>query len=625
MIGQTLGEYRIEERIGRGGMDTVYRATDETLHREVAIKVLNPELNEPEVARRFRAEAVTVARLNHPGIATIYELFEHEGQCFMVMEFVRGETLERLVERAGPLPVEQAADLQVQALTALGYAHKVGIIHRDLKPANLMVTESGAIKVMDFGIARVAGSEHLTTAGFMMGTPAYMAPEQVRGEEVDARTDLYAMGVVLYRLTTAKLPFKGDTPFLMAQSQINDPPTPAHVQRAGLPDWIEQILMRALAKAPSARFQTADEFRDALRRGLAGLDLPVPPDQMETTPPHALPTLPSAAPTTGSASRTPASGTAPMPMASLPPTPVVAPAPAVDVAPVAGSPWVRMATQPVVAMAGMAAVIVLLAAGIWWWRGARQAPPVTTPQATASSTSAPAPAVQATAPAPPVQVDVPAPTPPVQVAVPSPAPPAAPKTLPTTTPATPLAAKSSPLAGSATASSPEQAGKAAPAPPAGGPVRGSESTSPRAGAPLPPAAPPAPEVPDVHVAYNNVKLLTVKGTNSEDRDVVVNFVGGQISVMPAKSGEALFSIGYKSVVQATYVHARDPKWDPSLASPAADKFDLPGMFHPAHHWLVLQGQSSFVILRLDDTNFARVLDTVASRTGVKVSRPTAGQ
>jgi serine/threonine protein kinase len=197
-------------------MGTVYRAIDETLHREVAIKVLNAELNDPEVARRFRGEAITVARLSHPGIATIYELFQHEGQWLMVMEFVRGETLEHMIERTGGISPQRAAELCMQSLAALAHAHSMGVVHRDLKPANLMITENGSIKVMDFGIARVSGSEHLTNAGFMMGTPAYMAPEQVQGGEVDARADLYAMGVVFYRLTTAALPFKGETPFALS-------------------------------------------------------------------------------------------------------------------------------------------------------------------------------------------------------------------------------------------------------------------------------------------------------------------------------------------------------------------------------------------------------------------------
>ena len=159
----------------------------------------------------------------------------------------------------------------MQALAALAHAHSMGVVHRDLKPANMMITETGAVKIMDFGIARVAGTEHLTNAGFMMGTPAYMAPEQVRGEELDARADLYSMGVVFYRLTTAKLPFKGETPFAMAQSQVNDPPTPVGMVRSDLPPWVEPVVARSLAKRPEERFQSAAEFHEAFARCLAGL------------------------------------------------------------------------------------------------------------------------------------------------------------------------------------------------------------------------------------------------------------------------------------------------------------------------------------------------------------------
>ena len=158
MVGQNIGKYRVLDRVGRGGMGTVYRAIDETLHREVAIKVLNAELNDPEVARRFRAEAITVARLSHPGIATIYELFQHEGQWLMVMEFVRGETLEHMVERLGALPAERAAELCMQSLAALAHAHSMGVVHRDLKPANIMITETGDRQ--DHGLRHRARRRH---------------------------------------------------------------------------------------------------------------------------------------------------------------------------------------------------------------------------------------------------------------------------------------------------------------------------------------------------------------------------------------------------------------------------------------------------------------------------------
>src|SRR5688572_27452546 len=206
MVGKTVGKYRVIERIGRGGMGIVYKAVDETLDRHVAIKVLNSEFGDAAVLKRFRAEAITLARLNHPGIATIYELNRQEDELMMVMEFVRGETLHQFADRVGPVDPPHAAHLCMQVLDALSHAHTAGVIHRDLKPANLMVTETGSVKVMDFGIARVLGAENYTLGGLTMGTPAYMSPEQVTGQPIDARSDLYAVGVVFYRLLSGRLP-----------------------------------------------------------------------------------------------------------------------------------------------------------------------------------------------------------------------------------------------------------------------------------------------------------------------------------------------------------------------------------------------------------------------------------
>jgi serine/threonine protein kinase len=264
MVARTVGKYRVVEKIGRGGMGTVYRAVDESLERDVAIKVLNSEITEPDVIKRFRAEALTLARLSHPGIAVVHELYQDSGDLFMVMEFVRGQTFQQLTESSGQLPLEQVIALGMQALDALAYAHRLGIVHRDLKPSNLMLSEAGLVKIMDFGIARIVGSEHLTGDGSMMGTPAYMSPEQVRGSEVDGRADLYSMAVVLYRLLAARLPFEADTAIAFAQKQLYDPPTPLNTVRPDLPPWCEAVLARAMEKAPRDRFQSAEEFKDAL-------------------------------------------------------------------------------------------------------------------------------------------------------------------------------------------------------------------------------------------------------------------------------------------------------------------------------------------------------------------------
>ena len=361
MVGQIIGKYRILSRLGRGGMGTVYKAVDETLDREVAIKSLNPDLSDPEVLKRFRAEALTLARLNHPNIAMLFELAEHEGELLMVMEFVSGETFEAISQR-GPLPLDRGRELCAQVLDALGHAHRAGIVHRDLKPANLMLTESGVVKVMDFGLARMAGTEHLTNNGFMVGTPAYMAPEQVLAEEIDGRADLYAMGVVLYRLLTSQLPFKADSGISMAHKQVHDAPTPVRAVRTELSSACEDIIGRALAKSPADRFQTAEDFKAAL----------------------------AALSATGSSSSiaVPASGS----------TRVNTPVPALRSLAFPEEPTVMLKTpvRKQVSVAVLISAVVLAgfptAYLVWQSRAAQAPPPVRVPSVAASPASAPAPA-----------------------------------------------------------------------------------------------------------------------------------------------------------------------------------------------------------------------------------------
>jgi predicted Ser/Thr protein kinase len=266
MLDTVIGKYRIKGSLGRGATGVVYRAVDETLGREVAIKVLASEAAETDLTKRFRTEAKALAKLNHPGIATIYELFSSGPDLLMVMEFVPGQTLEQLSDREGPMAPARAVYVVDRILSALEHAHRAGIIHRDLKPANVMVSAAGGVKIMDFGIARVRGVEHITVDWCMMGTPAYMAPEHVRGEEVDERADLYAVGVIFYRLLTGRLPFDANTAVAMLQKHISDPPTALRAHRPDLPSWCDSIAQRALAKLPMERFQTASEFRTALRQ-----------------------------------------------------------------------------------------------------------------------------------------------------------------------------------------------------------------------------------------------------------------------------------------------------------------------------------------------------------------------
>ena len=228
MHGTTLGKYRIIGTLGRGATGIVYRAVDESLGREVAVKILNPSLAESKALERFRAEAAVLASLNHPGIATIHELFTSPTELLMVMELVRGETLEQLCDRLGPLPLDRTASLIDQILSALEHAHRAGVVHRDLKPANVMLTELG-IKIMDFGVAHARRAEPAAPEGYIVGTPAYMAPEQALGEAVGEAADVYQVGVMLYRVLTGALPFEADTPLDMLQQQLSNAPAPTGV------------------------------------------------------------------------------------------------------------------------------------------------------------------------------------------------------------------------------------------------------------------------------------------------------------------------------------------------------------------------------------------------------------
>jgi len=292
MVGRVVGSYRIVEKIGEGGMGAVYRAVDEMLEREVAIKAIRPELaREPEIVERFRAEAKILARIHHPAIATIYSFLHDGGELFLAMEFVRGRTLSEVLA-AGALPWRRAVALLGTALDGIEQAHRAGIIHRDLKPDNLMLTPADTLKVMDFGIARMPGSSHLTRTGLLIGTLRYVAPEQIRGEEVDRRTDVYALGVVLYQMLAGRVPFDGPTDFLILKAQLEDPPAPPSSVAPDIPAWLDRIVLKALAKAPADRFQTVDE----LRIHLAGQgSFPLGDEETRDPPTLVLPPRPTAA------------------------------------------------------------------------------------------------------------------------------------------------------------------------------------------------------------------------------------------------------------------------------------------------------------------------------------------
>jgi len=265
MIGQIVGNYKIEAKLGEGGMGAVYRGVDTMLDREVAIKALKPELaSQTSIVDRFRSEAVTLAKLNHPNIAALYTMFRQGEELYMVLEFVRGETLDTILQKRGALSAEEAIPVFCQVLDGIDHAHELGIVHRDIKPANIMLTENGKLKVLDFGIARLLGSARMTRAGNIIGTLEYMAPEQVKGQETDARSDIYALGMMLYEVLTGKTPFDTENEFELMKLQTESTPRSPRELNPNIPEAVETAIMRSIEKNPDNRFQTAGEFRENL-------------------------------------------------------------------------------------------------------------------------------------------------------------------------------------------------------------------------------------------------------------------------------------------------------------------------------------------------------------------------
>ncbi len=265
MIGEHIHSYQINAHLGQGGMGNVFRATDSMLGREVALKMLHPQLtSQPQFLERFKKEARVLAQLLHPNIAVIYNFIEQHDNHYMVMEYVEGTSLDDLLKIHKALPVQFVVPVFIQALEGLQHAHKKNIFHRDIKPSNLMLTEDGVLKLMDFGIAKVAGEQKMTQVNKIVGTVEFMAPELIEGKTASVSSDIYAMGVTLYELVSGKLPFESDTDYNLMQAILKKKIKPPDRLNASVPKALSDIILKALEKNPEHRYQTARAFQQAL-------------------------------------------------------------------------------------------------------------------------------------------------------------------------------------------------------------------------------------------------------------------------------------------------------------------------------------------------------------------------
>ncbi len=288
MVIEKLGRYVIVEEIGQGAMGVVYKAVDPLIDRTVAIKTINLDLSKEELAnfeKRFQREVQSAGKLNHPNIVTVYDVGRTEGVAYMAMEFLEGKELREILDSGVVLPIEKVMHIATQVAEGLGFAHEHGIVHRDVKPSNVMVLKNGLVKITDFGIAQMSSGTR-TISGMVMGSPKYMSPEQVVGQTVDGRSDMFSLGVMIYEMLTGKTPFSGDNISAIMYQILNDDPIPPKTFNQSIPDSINFIVLKALAKHPDKRYQNAKEMARDLKR-YKSLELPAPgeepkqPDPME--------------------------------------------------------------------------------------------------------------------------------------------------------------------------------------------------------------------------------------------------------------------------------------------------------------------------------------------------------
>ncbi len=261
------GRYQIIEELGRGGMGTVYRALDQKLNEEVAIKLIRPEIAfDQDTILRFSHELKMARKVSHRNIGRLFELMEDKGTHYITMEYIPGEDLRRLLKREGPLSPERAVNIAIQICEGLREAHRQGIVHRDLKPGNILIDHAGQVRILDFGIASSAETRGITQRGITVGTPEYMSPEQVDGFETDERSDIYSLGIILFQIMSGRRPFEGNSPFAIGYKHKMEPPPVLHIQDPRIPESVSRFVLKCLHKEKEARFQNVSEALSELFR-----------------------------------------------------------------------------------------------------------------------------------------------------------------------------------------------------------------------------------------------------------------------------------------------------------------------------------------------------------------------
>jgi serine/threonine-protein kinase len=604
MVGTIVGTYRLEERLGDGGLGAVYRAVDGASGREAAFRIFAREVSaDAMLADRLRAMAPALKKLQHPNIAAFFELVNLGADLAQFLEFVPGASLEKVRQPAGRLDISVSVSCAVQVLRALEFAHGAGVLHHALRPSNVMVTRQGTVKVLDFGIGHAFGANRKTREDRLLPVLAYLAPEQIQNQPGDARADIYAVGVLLYEMLTGKLPFDHKTEFALRQAQLSEPPAAPRTLVPALPEWLDQAVVRALAKNPASRYQNATEFRAVLEAALglstsreAAIVRQRDGANVETF--AAAPPIPSPLPAavTGVAQATaapppaaPGGESAETVMAAVPAGGAAADAATTEVRAAPPAPAPRAAKRGLTLLAASALALVALAAAGAYLSMRKPAPP-TPAEVTAAAepaTTAPAPAVSV---APAAEVPVaqePAPVAPPPLA--SPAKPSAPSLS-----GPPRAAVRPPRSNTAAA---------APAPAPASPPAAAAATAAPATPPAPHPSVSAERIPDV--SYRKVKLVTQAVSPERTTDVVLLFSDDRLIVTPTGGGAALRTVRYSEITAASYSKAQKKRL---------------GFISSSQHLLKIDAAGEPLLLRLDKDTVEPILASVEARTGQAVSR-----